>query len=191
MTPVNTTGSTSHPISRWRWSTRRGWEFLLVFVVPCLLLAVPWSPHWLVRAVISYVLVLGFTIIIFRTGLGSETLIRPSEELNRPRFERFRPRVEMGCRAVVLAFGVTFCVLITVPMISDLVAWGTGEKPTTIVRTVDKESSARFAVLMQLVHFSGEPQDRLLIYGGVPLRLGDTYELVTLSHLILDFRKVN
>src|SRR6476620_10831480 len=109
--------------------------FLSILIGPYFVLRLPGVPQTLGRAVAVSILLFGAPVAITWFGLKSQ-MIRPGAKLYEPQFDRVRPRIELVIRILVLAFGMFFFFVLTIPLGEDLFLLAVGQKPLRIMKTV-------------------------------------------------------
>jgi hypothetical protein len=162
---------------------------LSILIGPYLVLRLPGAPQASGRGIIVSVLLLGTPVAILWYGSKSQ-MIRPGARLWERKFDRVRPKIELGLRILVVAFGVFFFWIATVPVAEDLVLLAAGQNLLRITKTVKYRRYGRPGNPRVSIGLSGEDKVYQLYYPTKVLRVGETYEFVVLprSRTILDYR---
>jgi len=162
--------------------------FLSILIGPYLVLRLPGVPQALGRAVAVAILLFGAPVAIIWFGLKSQ-MIRPGAKLYDPQFDSVRPRIELVIRILVLAFGVFFFFVLTIPLGEDLFLLAVGQKPLQVMKTVKYKRYGNRGPSVS-IGLSDEGEEYKLYYPTKSLRNGDTYEFVVLprSRTVLDYR---
>ena len=164
---------------------------LSILIGPYLVLRLPGAPQVPARGAMVSVLLLAAPVAISWFGFKSQ-MIRPGAPLAEPKFDKVRPKIELGLRILVVAFGVFFFWIMTVPVAEDLVLLAAGQNLLRITKTVKyyRRSGSRGYPSIR-IGLSDEDKTFELYYPSKPLRVGETYEFVVLprSRMILDYRQ--
>lgn len=160
--------------------------FVFVFLLPAIVVSLPWGPIWLRRTIAVSSFTFFMTVGIFWFGLSPKS--KMFREGTPP-----RPKSELGIRIAVVAFGILFFVYQTSPLASDLFHLVTGEKPAKFTATVTYRTSAFAGVLVgeRSVRFGRGGASYYLYYSWTSrLNEGESYEFTVLprSRMILDVR---
>ena len=158
---------------------------IFVFLLPSVIVALPWGPIWLRRAIAVSSFTFFMTIAVFWFGLS------PKSKMFREGTPA-RPKSELGLRIAVVAFGVFVVVYMTSPLASDLFHLVTGEKPVKFTAKVTSRTSGVGGVLVgeRSVRFGQGAESYRLYYSWTSrLNIGESYEFTVLprSRMILDF----
>jgi hypothetical protein len=167
------------------------WAVVLsILIGPYLVLRLPGAPQVPTRGAIVSVQLLFAPVAILWFGLKSQ-MIRPGGTLSEPKFDRARPRIELGLRILVVAFGVFFFWIVTLPVAEDLVLLAAGQNLLRITKTVKYRRFGSRGNPRVSIGLSDEDKAYDLYYPTKVLRLGETYEFVVLprSRMILDYRQ--
>lgn len=119
-------------------------------------------------------------------------MIRPGGKLAQPQYADVRPKIERNIRIVVLAFGVFFFFILTLPFSEDLIQLAATQKLLRITEVVRSGHSGYRSGPRLSVSLSGSQKDYTLYYPTKTLNVGDNYEFVVLprSRVILDYREL-
>jgi hypothetical protein len=159
---------------------------VFVFLLPVIILSLPWGPVWLRRTIAVSSFTFFVTAGVFWLGLSPKSTMFREETPARLKSERV-------IRIAVVAFGILFFVYQTSPLASDLFHLVTGEKPTKFTAMVTYRTSSLKGALVgeRSVRFGRGGASYYLFYSWTsPLNEGESYEFTVLprSRMILDFR---
>lgn len=161
--------------------------FLFVFIGPFLILSSPVVPQVPVRMIAISFWAFAVPIAIFWFGIKAQ-MIRKGGKLYQPQYEDARPKIERNIRVVVIAFGIFYFFVLSLPFAEDLIQLAVGHK---LSRTTNAVTYIRYSRRppSRDIGLSGNNKDYHLFYQTKTLRVGYTYEFVVLpkSRMILDY----
>jgi hypothetical protein len=163
-----------------------------IFVAPYLLLSFPVVPQALGRGIVVSIWLFGFPVAIAWFALKSQ-MIRPGGKLYQPQFDHVRPKIERNIRILVMAFGVFFAYVATLPFARDLTQLASGEAPIHVTSGVRRIESGYRNPVEKTIAFSEGGKNYYLWYPSKSLQVGRTYAFVVLprSRIILDYHELS
>lgn len=162
---------------------------LAIMIIPYLVLRSPDVPQALYRIIVISIWAFCAPVAIVWFGLKSQ-MIRPGGKLYQSQFDDVRPKIERNMRIFVLAFGIFYFFVLTLPFAEDLIQLANSRKLSRITEEVKYIHSSRGP--MQSIGFSRSDKNYYLYYGTKLLRIGGTYEFVVLprSRALLDYAEL-
>jgi len=159
---------------------------IAILLGPYLFLQSPGVPQALGRTIAVSIWAFCAPAAILWFGLKSQ-MIRPGGKLYQPQFDDVRPKIERNLRILVMAFGVFYFFILTLPFAEDLIQLGNSQKLLRITEEVKYRRSGRGP--MQSIGLSYRDKSYYLFYGTKLLKVGSAYEFVILprSRMILDY----
>jgi hypothetical protein len=162
---------------------------ILLFVLfgPFFILRSPVVPQALVRMIAVSFWAFAMPVAIFWFGIKSH-MIRKGGKLYEPQYDDVRPKIERNIRFGVIAFGVFYFFVLSLPFAEDLIQVAIGHRLSRITKAVTYIKHTRGA-LSQDIGLSGSDKNYYLFYPSKTLRVDNTYEFVVLpqSRVILDY----
>jgi hypothetical protein len=162
---------------------------IAILIGPYLVLLSPDVPQALGRTIAVSIWAFCAPVAIFWFGLKSQ-MIRPGGKLHQPQFDDVRPKIERNLRILVIAFGIFYFFILTVPFAEDLIQLANSQRLLRIKEEVKYRRFGRGP--MQSIGLSHSDRNYYLFYATKLLRVGGTYEFVVLprSHVLLDYAEV-
>ena len=168
---------------------------LIILVVPHVLISLPGIPKSESRPLTLGALFVSVSLALCWCGLDPRSrMLGYIASYDDPKYDSARPKIVRTLRLGCIGFGVFVFSFLALPFVAVSIRIVTGQKPIEIVGVVERNSSPSYgAYFDQSVTLSSVGGQYELFYSLVPLRVGDTYELevLTNSHLVLDFHKLS
>lgn len=155
------------------------------FVIPFFVVALPFHPYWLGRALAASIFIFGITGAMFWFGLSPKfRIVRPGAKLDQPQFARVRPKVELAGHLFFAAIALSLCFYFTVPLAADMASVARGGRPVEVEGTAVRETGTIFGAwfIWQSVQFSPTGPSFQLLYSWGRFRPGVKYSLLVLPH---------
>lgn len=164
-----------------------GVVILFVLFAPFVILLSPVVPQTLVRVIVVSLWAFAIPVAIVWFGTKSQ-MIRKGGKLYQPQYDDVRPHIERNIRFAVIAFGIFYFFVLSLPFAKDLILVVADHKLSRTTAAVTYVRRAPRTVSLD-VGLSGSNKNYYLWYPSKALRVGATYEFVFLpqSGVILDY----
>ena len=164
---------------------------IIVLFGPFFILRSPSVPQAPVRMIAISFWAFATPAAIFWFGTKSP-MIRKGGKLYQPQYDDLRPKIERNMRLVVIAFGIFYFFVLSLPFAKDLIQVAINHRLSRATKTVTYiRHSGRTP--SQDIGLTGSDKNYYLFYPSKALRVGNTYEFVVLpeSRVILDYADLN
>jgi hypothetical protein len=161
--------------------------FLIVLFGPFFILRSPSMPQASVRVIAVSFWALAMPVAIFWFGIKSQMILKGGK-LYQPQYDDVRPKIERNMRFVVIAFGIFYFFVLSLPFAKDLIQVAISHRLSRTTKAVTYIRHSGRAP-SQDIGLTGSDTNYYLFYPSKTLRVGNTYEFVVLpeSRVILDY----